>query len=165
MMHPSIPAGGLRPSRRQVLLAILVTAALFLAGCGDSDPNGLTDPDPDVAEFVGTWEAVAFEVTNLADEEQVFDVVAAGSFTLDVQPSGFYTAVLHISGGQPIPENGRLSVIGASVRLSPTGGTGVTAEYEFQGPNRVELNGPTEFDFNFDGEPETASAYIVLERT
>lgn len=163
-MHSSITAGGVRNTRRLGFLHLLVAAAVLLAGCGGSDSAGIAEPDPDVAPFVGTWEAVAFEVTNLADEEQVFDVVAAGSFTLDVQPSGFYTAILHISGGQPIPENGQLSVIGASVRLSPSGGTGVTAEFEFQGPNRVELNGPTEFDFNFDGEPEAAAAYILLER-
>ena len=164
-MQPSILAGSARAPKRRSLVSLVLASVLTLAACGGSDPSGIGDPNPDVAPFVGTWEAVAFEVTNLADEEQVFDVVAAGSFTLNVQPSGFYTAILHISGGQPIPENGKLSVIGESVRLSPTGGTGVTAEYEFQGPDRVELNGPTEFDFNFDGEPETASAYIVLERT
>ncbi len=164
-MHSPSSAGGVRALRPLGLLHLIVAASVFLTSCGGSDPAGIAEPDPDVAAFVGTWEAVAFEVTNLADDEQVFDVVAAGSFTLDVQPSGFYTAILHISGGQPIPENGQLSVIGASVRLSPTGGTGVTAEFEFQGPDRVELNGPTEFDFNFDGDPEAATAFILLERS
>ena len=164
-MHPSTVALAVRARKCPRRLLIVLAAAVLLVGCGGSDPTDVTEPDPDVAPFVGNWEAVAFEVTNLADQDQVFDVVAAGSFTLNVQPSGFYTAVLHISGGQPIPENGELTVIGQSVRLSPTGGTGVTAEYLFQGPNRVELNGPTEFDFNFDGEPEAATARIILERT
>lgn len=164
-MHSSLFAGGRRARRRPRVLLTALTTTLILAGCGGSDPAGIGNPDPDVAPFVGTWEAVTFEVTNLADTTEVFDVVAAGSFTLDVQPSGFYTAILHISGSQPLPENGELSVIGESIRLSPTGGTGATAEYMFQGPDRVELNGPTEFDFNFDGEPESASAHMVLERT
>lgn len=163
-MVPSKNPPGARVRRLWSAARLLVTT-LFIIGCGSSDSTGVTEPDPDVAPFVGDWEAVTFDVTNLADDTEVFRVVAAGSFTLNVQPSGFYTAVLHISGAQPIPENGQLSVIGSSVRLSPNGGPAITASFEFMGSDRVELIGPTEFDFNFDGEPESATAHIVLERS
>ena len=163
-MAPSMHASGRNVRSRWTTLSLLLAWSLLLAGCGESDP-GVTDPDPEIAAFVGDWEAVVFNVTNLANEDQIFRVVEAGSFTLNVQPSGFYTATLLVAEFPPNVENGQLTVIGNSVRLSPTGGQATTAEYEFQGPNRIELNGPTEFDFNFDGEPEEATALIILERT
>jgi hypothetical protein len=163
-MHPSTVTLAARARKCPQRVLIVLAAAVLLVGCGGSDPTDVTEPDPDVAPFVGTWEAVVFEVTNLADQDQVLDVVAIGSFSLNVQPSGFYTATLVVEESLNV-ENGQLTVIGNSIRLGPTDGQATTAEYAFLGPNRVELNGPTEFDFNFDGEPETARARIILERT
>ena len=140
--------------------------ALILAGCGGSDPTDVVEPDPDVAPFVGDWQAESFVVTNLAKEDETLDITDAGSFSLNVQPSGFYTATLVVvDAPAPFVENGQLSVVGSSVRLSPSNGTSVTSSYAFDGPDRVELDGPTQFDFNNDGDFEAATAHIVLVRS
>ena len=45
-----------------------------------------------MAPFVGVWEASEFTITNSADPEQTFDITDGGSFTINIQPSGNYTA-------------------------------------------------------------------------
>jgi hypothetical protein len=126
---------------------------------------GIGDPDPAVEPFVGDWEASEFVVTNLADPDQTVDVTDGGSFTLNVQPSGQYTAILDFPDS-PTPgvEQGRLTVVGNSVRLSPLVGDPITSAYAFEGSDRLVLDGPTAFDWNRDGELDASTAHIVLER-
>lgn len=145
--------------------ALALLPLLAFGACGDSDPTGVATPDPDVEPFVGNWTASQFTVTSIADPDISLEVTEIGSFTLNVQPSGFYTATLHISGSQPLPENGQLSVVGNSIRLDPQGGPAVTASYAFQGSGRLRLEGPTEFDFGFNQQPQAATAVIVLDRS
>jgi hypothetical protein len=149
---------------RKFVLALL----LVLGACGGSSPSDVATPDPAVAPFVGDWDATEFEVTSLADTSIFFDLIeATGLFTLNVQPSGAYTATLFIPDEMPQPavENGTMSVIGDAVRLSPNQGPSATSAYEFEGPDRLILDGPTEFDFNFDGTFEPATLHVVLERS
>lgn len=141
---------------------------LVLGACGDSSPTDVAVPDPAVEPFVGNWDATEFVVTSVADELIVFDLIdATGVFTLNVQPSGAYTATLFIPDEmeQAAVENGTMSVIGEAVRLSPNQGAGATSSYEFDGPDVLILDGPTEFDFNFDGTFEPATLHVVLERS
>lgn len=141
---------------------------LALGACGGSSPSDVATPDPSVEPFVGDWDATEFVVTSVADEATSFDLVeATGVFTLNVQPSGAYTATLFIPDEmqQPSVENGTLSVVGAAIRLSPGQGASATSAYEFDGPDVLILDGPTEFDFNFDGTFEAATLHVVLERS
>jgi hypothetical protein len=154
--------GGHAP--RMAILALL----LVLSACGGSSPSDVATPDPAVAPFVGDWNATEFEVTSLANDSISFDLIeATGLFTLNVQPSGAYTATLFIPDEmqQPAVENGTMSVIGDAVRLSPNQGASATSAYEFDGPDILILDGPTEFDFNFDGSFEPATLHAVLERS
>ncbi|MEX2465816.1 MAG: hypothetical protein WD995_02835 [Gemmatimonadota bacterium] len=143
----------------------LILAVVLSAGCGGAEPTGIVEPDPEVEPFVGDWEASEFTVTNSADTTDPFDVTEGGSFTINVQPSGQYTAILEFPElPTPVVEVGQMSVVGNSITLRPQGGTPATSSYEFQGSDRLTLDGPTEFDFNRDGTPEPGEAHIVLQR-
>lgn len=132
-------------------------------GCGDETIPG---PDPEVAPFVGTWDATEFTVTNLADTTVVADLLDNGSFFIVVEPSGLYTATLVYGQLDPFPEVGQVSVSGSFITLTPSGGSPcpATSTYAFSGPDYVTLDGPTCFDFNLDGVREDATAHIEIER-
>lgn len=145
--------------------AVVVLLALGAAACGGSDPTGV-EPDPAVEPFVGTWEASTFEITSAADPTLMYDILEGGAFTINVQPSGQYTATLEYPGFlAPVTEFGRMTVGATTLTLDPSTGPPVTSSYVFDGPDRVTLEGPTEFDFNRDGVAEEGEALIVLERS
>lgn len=143
-------------------IALLVA----LTACGGDDP--VVDPEPDeaIAPFVGTWDADVFTVTSDADPTIVADLIdAGGSFTINVQPSGTYTATLVFSNGDtsvPLVEIGQLSVTDDYITLRPTGGDPATSDYTFLSDDHLRLEGPTDFDFNGDGELDPAQAFIEL---
>jgi len=145
--------------RRVAALGLLAVAI----GCG----GGVDVPvDAAVAPFVGDWTASDFTVTSSDNPAVWFRVTDGGSFTMNIQPSGQYTAILSFPQlPTPAVELGKLTVLGASIRLSPTGGTPATSSYRFEGPDRLILDGPTSFDFNEDGTMDPAEARIALDRT
>lgn len=167
-VSPSVIHSDRRRGPRSRLGGVGLALLLVLGACGDSSPTDVAVPDPAVEPFVGNWDATEFEVTSIADESIVFDLIdATGVFTLNVQPSGAYTATLFIPDEmeQAAVENGTMSVIGEAVRLNPNQGPGATSAYEFDGPDVLILDGPTEFDFNFDGTFEPATLHVVLQRS
>lgn len=96
----------------------------------------------------------------VADPDRTADLLLSGaSFSINVQPSGQYTAVLTVLGF-PQTEIGILSVDGGELvfnRQHPSSDTS-RATYELlDGGSKVRLSGPTEFDFDGDqvGEPST----------
>ncbi len=149
--------------RKAVLGAVVVT--LLLVACGDSsDPVA---PDPAVAPFVGDWNATALVITSVANPDIHPDLIALGAtFTINVQPSGQYTAIL-IYAGQPSTQIGQVTVSGSSITLHPqvpAGEPDATSAYSFPDANHLVLDGETEFDFNLDGTNEPAVAHIELAR-
>jgi hypothetical protein len=154
----------MRPNQIAIIPSLWFLASLLVA-CGSSDPVATTQPDPAVEPFVGEWHALEFKVTSAQDADVWFDVVDGGSFTLVVQPSGMYTAIVEFpSLSDPVVEVGQMSSVGSSITLRPQGGPAATSSYQFDGPDLLILDGPTEFDFNDDGELDPAQAHIVLER-
>lgn len=148
-----------RPRRLgQGAMVFLVVAAL--SGCSGSDTVA---PNAAVAPFVGDWSAVALVLTSQANPDVAPDLIALGaSFTLHVQPSGQYTAILLYSG-QSQTEVGTVDVSGQTVTLrrsypSPSTTAGV---YSFNGDHLL-IDGETEFDFNLDGTPEPAMVHFDL---
>ena len=120
---------------------------------------GIIGPDPTIEAFVGTWDGEVFVVTSVTQPVVVADLLIDGSFNINVQPSGLYTATLTYGQLNPVIEIGQLSVNGSLITLEPSGGAppcpGIS-EYSFGSAEYVTLNGPTCFDFNLDGEPEDA---------
>jgi hypothetical protein len=141
----------------------LVWILALSAACGASDA-GLA-PDPQVSALVGDWEATAVVITSVANPDIALDLIAEGAtFTLNVQPSGQYTAIL-IYAGQPSTEIGILSVSGNVMTLNrsfPNTETS-TAVYTLAG-NRLTLDGDTRFDFNLDGTSEAALGHFDMRR-
>jgi hypothetical protein len=144
--------------------------------CGGSGPGMVDpDPDPDIEAFVGRWDAEVFEITSDADTTKVARLIELGaSFTLNVEPSGTYTATLDLSGVEeadslgvdPFVEIGRMAVNGDFITLTPTtpAGPPVSGEVTFLGSDHFRLVAPTEFDFNFDSELDPAELLAVLRR-
>lgn len=145
------------------LFAVLL--ATSLGACG-----GTTEPTLDDPRFVGTWDADSLTLTNDAPPNQVanlLDTTYSGSFVIVVEPSGQYTATLTVFG-QSSPEIGQLTVTSSStLTLAPSfppGRPAASASYSFQGDGDLTLEGPSEFDFNFDGIDESVQAYTHLVR-
>jgi hypothetical protein len=149
--------------RRNGWLGTFVVTAL-LAACGGSN-NPPLEPDQAIQPFVGTWDAEVFTVTSDADPTVVADLMENGSFFLNIQPSGFYTATL-VFGGIPLVETGQMSVAGGFVTLRPNAPDSrpATSAFTFLQSDYLRLAGPTDFDFNLDGELDPAQALIELRR-
>lgn len=144
------------PLRLLVVMSIVTIGAI---GCG-SDP---IEPEYDPYFMVGDWLAESLVMTSVANPEVVTDLVALGAvFTLSVQPSGRYTAILE-GFGQSSSEFGRLTVDGASVVLMPESPPGPESRalWERVGDS-VILEGDSDFDFNLDGTTEPATLRQVL---
>ena len=149
--------------RRGVGLLALAWVLVLAAACGSSDE--ILKPDPLVSPLVGDWSATAMVVTSVANPEIHPDLIALGAkFTLNVQPSGQYTAIL-IYAEQASTEIGILSVSGNVVTMTrsfPNQETS-TAVFSVTG-NKLTLDGDTKFDFNLDGTSEDALGHFELER-
>lgn len=151
-----------RSGRLSAALCVLLLSGTWVACGGD----GVVDPPDEVSAiepFVGTWDAEVFEVTSDADTTIVADLMVNGSFHINVQPSGTYTATLDF-GGIPLVEIGQLSVTTGFVTLRPNDGDPATSAYTFVSPNYLRLEGPTDFDFNLDQVLDPAHALIELRR-
>jgi len=148
---------------RKRLIRGLSLLLLSLTGCGDPAPTG---PDPLIEPFVGDWTATAFVLTSSVSELVSIDLIQlGGTFDLNIQPSGSYTAILIYAGlGQT--EMGTISATSNTVTLNrefPSRENEVSA-YQFIGDTVLILDGDTEFDFDFDGQEDPALAHFELLR-
>lgn len=156
------------PRRRHPRAASMAMALglALLAACSGEDG---VSPDPKIAFMVGTWDAVRFELTPDAAPDQSLDLVTEldATFTLNVQPSGFYTATLTLPGvASPPPETGQLDVEGTELvfnRSSPSPATS-RAAYTEPASGRVIFTGPTEFDLNGDQVLDDVTLEVELVR-
>ena len=144
-------------------LLVPILASVAFASCGGDEVTG---PGQEIDALVGDWVAQKLEVTLVADPTRTADLLESGaSFSINVQPSGQYTAVLTILGF-PQTEIGFLEVDGNELvfkRQHPSSDTS-RADYSLlDGGSRVRLNGATEFDFDGDqiGEPSTLLTELV----
>ncbi len=128
-----------------MVIGLVVIGAM---GCG----NDSTGPDLNPDFMVGDWLADSLVMTSVANPDVVADLTALGAvFTLSVQPSGRYTAILE-GFGQSNSESGRLTVDGAYVVLMPESPPGPESQalWDRVGES-VILEGESQFDFNLDG--------------
>lgn len=150
-----------RPLRRSFAAAC---AMLTVLAC--SDDNGVS-PNPDIAFMVGDWEAVTFTIVPEGGGEGLDLIAEGGAFTLNVQPSGQYTAILTIPGvPPPPPELGMLSVEGDELLFHRTTPPQVTSRttYERLGDGHVQFSGPSQVDLDGNGTPEIITLDVEIVR-
>ncbi len=141
------------------LLVVMGIVTIGVIGCG-SDP---TEPEFNPDFMVGNWLAESLAMTSVANPDLTVELDTLGAvFTLSVQPSGRYTAILE-GFGQSSSESGRLTVEGAYVVFMPESPPGPESQalWERVGES-VILEGESKFDFNLDGTSETAMLRQVL---
>jgi len=93
----------------------------------------------------------------------IFDILLSLTASADDPISGGRHKVF---GSIPLVEIGQLSVEGNFVTLRPNAPdtSPATSAFTFIRDDYLRLLGPTEFDFNLDGTPEAAEAFIELQR-
>ena len=141
------------------LLIVMGVLTLGAIGC-QGDPTG-PEFNPDF--MVGDWLAESLAMTSVANPDLTVELDTLGAvFTLSVQPSGRYTAILE-GFGQSSSEFGRLTVDGAYVVLMPESPAGPESRalWERLGES-VILEGESDYDFNLDGTTEPATLRQVL---
>ena len=148
--------------RTRIVKGLSLLSLSFL-GCGDPVPTG---PDPLIEPFVGDWAATAVVLTSSVSDQVSIDLIQlGGTFALNIQPSGSYTAILVYAGlGQT--EIGTISVTATTVALNrefPTRENEVSA-YQFVGDTVLILDGDTELDLDFDGQADPTLAHFELLR-
>src|SRR4051812_46439700 len=82
------------PASRRFTALLLATLLLpFLGACAS---DALLGPDADLAFLVGDWDATRFVVQSKADPKVAPELIKGlgAQFSLNVQPSGQYTAIL-----------------------------------------------------------------------
>ena len=154
----------MRPLRRADLrvgrLLRLLLVVLPLA-CGGEDPIG---PDEELDFLVGDWVATRFRVEHQLNPDLGGDLIAdfGAAFTLNVQPSGQYTAILTFQG-TPLVEIGEIELDGSSIvfDVSEPCCSRNRGTWEYDG-STFSFRGPTQNDFNGDGQPEPANVEVSL---
>jgi hypothetical protein len=149
------------PNLRRRVAAIVLP--LILGACSGDDALG---PNASIASLVGDWRADRFVVRNKANPAQSAELIRdlGAQFTLNVQPSGQYTAVL-VYQGTPITEIGLLDVEGNEIVFTVSIPTPATSRARYTATSaRLTLDGDTQFDFNLDGRPDPAEAHIELTK-
>ena len=149
-----------RWARGSNLRSVLIFAAFMATACsGDKS----TEPDTGIAPFVGDWAAQSLVLTSQTNPDISQDIIQLGAtFTLNVQPSGQYTAILLYSGSS-LTEIGTLEVSGTTVTQHATFPSAYTAAgvFSFEG-NHLILDSNIEFDVNGDGIKEAFLAHYDL---
>lgn len=153
-------------SRRARCFFVVVAAGLMaVAGCIDNT----VDPELVEVDFlVGSWESTEMLMISEADPEREVDLVQVfdATFTLDVEPSGRYTAELTLAGGGTSftdLETGSLSVEGDSLVFNSDEGSVSRSRFEVREDGTLlVLDGAAEFDFDGDLEAEPATLHLEL---
>ena len=149
-----------RRARSPRLRNVLFLAVLLATACSGGKS---TEPDPALAPFVGDWIAQSLVLTSQANPDISQDIIQMGAtFTLNVQPSGQYTAILLYSGNS-LTEIGTLEVSGTTVTQHATFPSAYTAAgvFSFEGGHLI-LDSNIQFDVNGDGIKESFVAHYDL---
>ncbi len=145
-------------------LVLLAVGAAVLVGCGGD--SGTTPPNGDLEQMEGSWQGTEFRLTSVNPPARTFELIeSGGSFRLDIQASGRYAATLTL-GGEIGTESGLFVLNGNTFTQTPTNPPGppVSGTWSMPNANSLILDGNIEFDFDFSGSPEPATAHIELVR-
>ena len=144
--------------------ALLIASVALLSSCGG---DSLLEADADIAFLVGDWDATRFVVQSKANPEVHPDLIGGlgAKFSVNVQPSGQYTAIL-VYQGNPFTEIGLISIQGGDIIFHVSFPEPATNRSKFTSPSsgRLTLVGDTEFQFIPGAEPQPAIATIDIKK-
>src|SRR5688572_9791782 len=152
-----------RSARSRELLTVAFVLLATALGCSGGEPIG---PEQSVEFLVGNWDAERFTVKSKSNPEVAPELIGGlgASFSVNVQPSGAYTAILTYQGS-PFTEIGTITVEGNEIVFHVSFPAGDTNRSRFTLTEpRLVLVGDTEFDFDLNGQDEPAEAIIELRR-
>ena len=159
----------------QILLSSLFV--LFLFACSDDDENGVSDEGPifSISDLAGTWNATSLVFTYSGSgpvpEPSSYDVIAeGGSATLTVQSSGRFTLTVRPAGEDTESFSGRMYFEDGeffAIQFDDDPPDDPTYFGESLVGDTFTLNGgpdTAEWDFDGDGNDESASVFLIFER-
>ena len=159
----------------QILLSSLFI--LFLFACSDDDEDVMSDTGPNfaISELQGTWNATTLIFTYSGQgpvpDPSSYDVIGeGGTATLSVQSNGRFTLTVRPAGlatetfsGLMYFEDGEFFAI----QFDDDPPNDPTYFGETLTGNTFQLNGgpdTAEWDFDGDGNDESASVFLIFER-
>lgn len=155
--------GSLGSKRGVRRVAMSITLAVAIAGCGSGDTPVDVSTNPLLEPFIGTWDATILTVRSVADTSIVVNLLENGVSYITIFESGNYQSTIAF-GSSPFTEFGSLDVASGVLTLRPTNGEPITRAYEFTSTNVVRLDGPTDWDFNLDEVDDPALLFMEMER-
>ena len=140
-------------------------AALWaiLTGGGSGEKPIEPSTNPLLEPFVGTCDATALTVQSVADTSTVVDLLENGVSYTTIYESGNYQSTISF-GGAPFTEFGSPAGTETVLTLRPNNGDPVTRSYELVTTAVVQLEGPTDWDFNLDDVNDPASLHMETQR-
>ncbi|NIV94843.1 hypothetical protein GWN42_19135 [candidate division KSB1 bacterium] len=148
------------------LVLTLIFSFTVIMGCdGDNSTgsNGVT-----ITDLVGTWTATKFEFTNEVDPDQKIDLIQlGGSFILNINSDGEFSAILTVPGESPDTSSGTLRIQNGTLFFDDDSSDDVTAEFTLS-RNTLTLTisaDDAEIDFDDDGQDDPATLLIILQRS
>jgi hypothetical protein len=154
-----------RAHPRRVSLPGLLLLCIAAGSCGGDSPVG---PNAEIEFLVGDWDATRFIVQSKANPGTAPDLIKTlgAKFSLNVQPSGQYTAVLAYQGTSFV-EIGLLDVDGSEVVFHvavPEPPTTNRSHFTTPAPGKLTLVGDTKFAFVSGADPQPAIATIDISK-
>lgn len=143
--------------------ATTLAIAMVVGACGADEEPFTPDPDPLLQPFIGVWDATVLTVRSVGDTSQVADLLENGESYIRIEDSGSYQSTIAFDA-TPFVEFGTLGVSEQFLTLRPRTGDPVTREYEFTAPDVVRLEGPTDWDFNKDGDRDPGTLFMEMVR-
>ena len=155
------------PASRHLGLPALFILALALPLLGSCRGDSLVGADADLAFLVGDWDATRFLVQSKADPKIAPELIkgVGAQFTLDIQPSGQYTAIL-IYQGNPLTEIGLIEIQGEDIVFHVSYPEPATnrSHLTTTGVGQITMVGDTKFAFVPGAEPQPAVATIDIKK-
>lgn len=149
-------------------LPLLFLGAFLFAACGDDDdgtgPDGVT-----VADLAGSWTATQLQFT-AADGSASVDLIndLGGSFVLQIQSDGSFTADVSVPGQDPFQLPGSVTISGSTLTVDFAQDVppfnDFDASFTLSGSQLTLDVSDASFDFNQDGVEDPATATVIFQR-
>ena len=149
---------------------LLLAVVLGVSGCGGDGGGTPTpmEPEPNPLEpFVGSWDGEDVVHTQKSDTTVTFDLIEnGGTLSLQIFSTDRY-AVTVTFAGETTQESGGIRFDGTDIILSPESPApqdDVRVSVTLMG-DRMSWIGDSQFDFNFDDDPEETTLRVEFVRS